>query len=275
MDDIVKKIKEVEASSLSDTEKLQHFVNFMAFLKPVDNSGALILACTYGISSAQRLGRPEMEAQFYITRAKVFIMQTGALIHEMKNITLAPHWFQFALDSEKKRYTELDMQVKKIWSDVQINIEKAFEAINKNRIADAVAFVLKTTGEVYGQYYLQLRLYCFRSKSPFYARLANVKFFRWIGIDDLFVLNKEDRNKLKTVKNDCLTNLYKAIALFKKYKNYDYLADALLALSTEYRSFQSPIRSRFYLAQAERLIKKYKITELEANLALMKRWEPF
>lgn len=275
MNDLVKKIKEVEASSLSDAEKLQRFVNFMASLKPIDNSSALILACTYGISSAQRLDRPEMEAQFYITRAKVFIMQTGTLIHEMKNITLAPHWFQFALESEKKRYTELDMQVKKICNNVQADIEKAFEAINKNRIAGAVAFVLKTTGEVYGQYYLQLRLYCFKSKSPFHARLAGMKVFRWIGVDDFFVLNKDARDKLKTVKRDCLTNLYKAASLFKQSKSYGYLADALLALSTEYRSFQSPIRSRFYFTQAEKLIRKHKLIELEGNLALMKRWEPF
>jgi hypothetical protein len=275
MSDLVGKIKEVASSSMPEAEKLQRFVNFMAMLKPIDNSEDLILACTYGASSAQRLNRPEMEAQFYITRAKVFIMQTGTLIHEMKNITLAPNWFQFALESEKKRYTELDTRVKKIWGDVQIDIEKAFEAINKNRIAGAVAFVLKTTGEVYGQYYLQLRLYCFKSKSPFYARLANMKIFRWVGVDDFFVLNKTARNKLKIVKRDCLTNLHKAISLFKQSKNYDYLADALLALSTEHRSFQNPIRSRLYLAQAEKLIKKHKITELEGNLALMKKWEPF
>ncbi len=275
MSELLNKIKEVAQSSSPETEKLQHFINFMAMLKPVDNSEALILACTHGISSAERLNRPEMEAQFYITRAKVSIMQTGALIHEMKNITLAPNWFQFALESEKKRYNELDTQVNRIWGDVQLNINKAFEAINKNKIAGAVAFVLKTTGEVYGQYYLQLRLYCFKSKSPFYARLANTKVFRWIGIDDSFVLNKVAREKLKTVKRDCLTNLQKAIAIFKKYKNYDYLADALLALSTEHRSFQSPIRSRLYLAQAERLIREHKISELEGNLALMKRWEPW
>lgn len=275
MSDLVQKIKDVAASSLSEAEKLQQFVNFMAMLKPIDNSEALTTACTYGILSAQKLNRPEMEAQFYITRAKVSIMQTGTLIHEMKNITLAPNWFQFALESEKRKYTELDAKVKKVWGDVQVDIEKAFESINKNRDVGAVAFVLKTTGEVYGQYYLQLRLYCFKSKSPFYARLANMKIFRWVEIDDFFVLDKIARDKLKTVKKDCLTNLHRAASLFKQLKSYDYLADALLTLSTEHRSFQNPIRSRLYLARAEKLIKKYRITELEGNLALMKKWEPF
>lgn len=271
MDDLVGKIKEVDSSSLSDTEKLQRFVNLMASLKPVDNSEALILACTYGISCAQRLSRPEMEAQFYITRAKVFIMQTGTLIHEMKNITLAPHWFQFALESEKKRYSELDVQVKKIWNDVQADIEGAFKTINKNRVSGAVAFVLKTTGEIYGQYYLQLRLYCFKSKSPFHARLANMKFFQWIGLDDFFVLDKVARKKLRTVRKDCITNLHKSISLFRKSKNYDYLADALLAISTEHHSFQNPIRAKFYLIWAERLIKKYDIKALKENLMHIKQ----
>ena len=72
MNDLVEKIKEVATSSMPETEKLQQFVNFMANLKPVDNSMALISACTYGSSSAQKSNRPEMEAQFYITRAKSF-----------------------------------------------------------------------------------------------------------------------------------------------------------------------------------------------------------
>jgi len=271
MNDLVKKIKEVATSSVPEIEKLQQFVNFMANLKPVDNSTALMLACTYGSSSAQKLNKPEMEAQFYITRAKVLIMQTGTQIHEMKNITLAPNWFQFALESERKRYSELDMQVKKIWEDVQSDIKKAFEAINKNRIAGAVAFTLKTTGEIYGQYYLQLRLYCFRSKSPFHARLANMKIFRWLGVDDFFVLDKTARRKLKEVKKDCLNNLHKAITILRQLKSYDYLADALLAISTEHHSFQNPIRAKLYLIFAERLIKKHKIKELEGNLALMKQ----
>lgn len=271
MNDLIEKIKEVATSSMSEAEKLQQFVNFMANLKPVDNSEALMLACTYGSSSAQKLNRPEMEAQFYITRAKVLIMQTGTKIHEMKNITLAPNWFQFALESEKKRYSELDTYVKKIWQDVQVDIQKAFEAINKNRIAGAVAFTLKTTGEIYGQYYLQLRLYCFKSKSPFRARLANTKIFRWLGMDDFFVLNKESRQKLRDVRRDCLNNLHKAINIFKQLKSNDYLADALLAISTEHHSFQNPIRAKWYLFLAERLIKKYKIKELEGNLALMKQ----
>jgi len=165
MDNLIKKIEEIERSSLSDMEKLQNFVNFMANLNPAENYDTLMSACKYGISYSSKLNRPEMEAQFYISRAKILIMQTVRPIGEMKNITLAPNWFQFALESEKRKYNELNEKVKKTWDNVHSDIDKAFETINKNRDLGAVAFCLKTTGEIYGQYYLQIKLFSFYKNS--------------------------------------------------------------------------------------------------------------
>jgi hypothetical protein len=271
MEDFKKKIENIAASAISEQEKLAEYIEAMAYLKPIDNAEALVLACSYGIASAQKVGRPEMEAQFYMTRAKVTIMGKSIFaVREMKDITMAPRWFQFALESEKKRYEDLDAQYKKVLEDVQSDLNKGFEAINKNRIEGAVAFCLKTVGEIYGQHYLQLKLYLFDSDTPLHAKLANLYISRWFGIDDYLFLTKAGRNQLKQAKKDCLGSLYQAKKIFEKSPHYDYLADALLALASEHSSFYNPIRARFYMLRAERLIKKHHIVGLEDNLRLIK-----
>jgi len=272
MDDIKKKIHEIAASPISEDEKLSQLMEAMAHLKPVDNAEALTLVCTYGIALAQKAGRPEVEAQCYMTRAKVTIMGKSIFaVREMKDIQMAPQWFQFALESEKKRYEELDTQYNKVLESVQSDLNKGFEAINKNKISGAVAFCLKTAGEIYGQHYLQLKLYLFDSKTPIHAKFANLYISRWLGIDDYFLLNKAGRTRLKQAKEDCLSSLYQAKKIFEKLPHHDYLADVFLALASEHSSFYNPLRTGFYLMRAEKLIIKYKITELEGNLNLMKK----
>lgn len=271
MEDIKKTLQDIATSSSSDQEKLAQLTEAIANLKPVDNAEALTLGCTYGISFAQRTGRHEMEAQFYMTRAKVTIMGKSIFaVREMKDIKMAPRWFQFALEAEKKKYNELDAQYQKVLEAVQSDLNKGFEAINKNRVSGAVAFCLKTAGEIYGQHYLQLKLYLFDSDTPLRAKLANLYISRWIGIDDYLFLEKSGRERLKQAKKDCLNSLYQAKKLFEKSPHHDYLADVLLALASEHSSFYNPMRARFYTMRAERLIRKYKITSLEGNLKLMK-----
>lgn len=271
-ENLIEKINQIAFNnSLTGQEKIEKFSALMAWLKPVDNSEELKVLCTHAIASAEKINRPEMVAQFCMIRAKVSIVHAGSAIHEMKNITLAPSWFGFALQSQESRYFELDRKVKKIWSDTQADIDKAFVEIRKKPIAGAGAVCLKAAGETYGQYYLQLRLYTFRSKSSFHAKLANMYIFRWLGVDDYFVLDATARKKLKIARRDCLSMLHRAASLFKKERSYVYLADTFLALSTEHHSFVNPIRARYYAWRAERLIKKHEIKELEDNLALTKR----
>lgn len=271
MEDFKKKIQDIAASQISEQEKISQLMEAMAHLKPIDNAEALTLACTYGILSAQKIGRPEMEAQCYMTRAKVAIMGKSIFaIREMKDIQMAPRWFQFALESEKKRYMELDAQYNQVLENVQSDLNKGYEAINKNRVSGAVTFCLKTAGEVYGQHYLQLKLYLFDSGVPLYSKLANLYISRWLGIDDYLLLNKTGRARLKRAKMDCLSSLYQAKKLFEKSSHYDYLADIFLALASEHSSFYNPTRAKFYSICAEKLIKKYQIVGLEDNLRSIK-----
>lgn len=273
MDEFIKKVKDINSSADSDELKLQKLVEIGAFLKPADNAEALILSCTYGISYAQKLGRSEMEAQFFMTRAKVKIMKIALLnyVGDMANITLAPNWFQFSLESQKKAYREMDAQVKSIWTDVQSDMDKSFEALRKRPINGAVGYVYKTAGEVYGQYYLQLRLYTFNSKRRSYFKLANYSLSRWLRLDDYLILNKAVILKLRSIRKDCLNMLTQAISIFKSINKYDYLADAYLTLAFEHQGFNNPIRAKYYLTKARRLIKKHNIKGLDGNLALIKR----
>jgi len=111
----------------------------------------------------------------------------------------------------------------------------------------------------------------FKLNFSVFTKIVNNKFFRFLELDDMIFLDKTTRKKLKIVKRDCLVNLNKATAIFKKLKNYDYLADAFIALSVEYNSFNNFIKDKYYLFLAERLIKRYNLKGLEENLSKIKK----
>ncbi len=136
MEDIKKTLQDIATSSSSDQEKLAQLTEAIANLKPVDNAEALTLGCTYGISFAQRTGRHEMEAQFYMTRAKVTIMGKSIFaVREMKDIKMAPRWFN--LHSKRKRKNTMNwmLSTKKFWrqfsqtstKDSKLSIKTGFQ----------------------------------------------------------------------------------------------------------------------------------------------------
>jgi len=271
MPDISQKLIEMDRSNEPDKAKLAFFANALADLKPIDNAKTMIECCDFGIKYATILNQPEMSAQLYITKAKIEIMMVGNYIYRMKNITLAPKWFQFSIESEAKEYAGLNDKVNKAWTAAQDYMNKGFDLINQNPIDGAVAFFLKTRGELYGQYYLQLRLYGMHSRTGLSSKMSNWFLFRWSNLDEFLLLPKDTRKKVWRAKKDCTRDLRKAIKIFKDMKNYEYMADGTLTLAFEYQSFIDPIRANYYLFKAKRLIDKYKVKGLDGNMALMKR----
>ncbi|MFA5132455.1 MAG: hypothetical protein WC444_04000 [Candidatus Paceibacterota bacterium] len=262
-EDIKKKIQAISNSQLQDEEKLRLLNEFLGTLLPMDHPNEIIFLCDQGIDIGIRVNKFEVSAQLCLIKAKAKISEVAPMIHEMKNITLALSWFGFSLESTRKRYEELHKKVLNNWQSTQDSINQGFDYLRQNPYMGATAYCYQTCGEIYANYYLQLRLYYFISGRPWRARLASFKFIMFLNLDEFFVTSKESRKKMNNVKSDCLKSFAKAIEYYKKEKAWEFLANCYLSLALEHHSFSSPIRSKFFLYKAKYFIKKYKITTLQ------------
>lgn len=274
MKENIEKIKEVvlsiAKSSISLVDKLNEYNNFLGGLNPLENSEGMALVCDAAIFCADKIGKTEMVAQLYLIKAKAEVSKGASLIKEMKELTLALGWFAFALKSEKERYDELEKGIQEIWARTQMYINAGFEYLKKNPYVGPAGYCQKMTGEIYATFYLQLKLYHLSSGRPWKARVANYRIMRFLDLDDLFLLDKKSRDRVREVKRDCLICFRESIKYYKQEKAWNFLADCYISLSLEYHSFNSPIRSRIFLSKAQRLIKTYKINDLDKRLKSVK-----
>jgi hypothetical protein len=270
MQENIERTKKTIISIVSTTDglenKLEQLNQLLVTLNPLRNTEEQFLVCDAAILCADKLGKTEMIAQLLLIKAKAEISKAGLLIHEMKNLTLALGWFSFALKSEKNRYDELEKRVQEIWNNTQKYINTGFEYLNKKPYIGVAGYCQKITGEIYGSLYLQLKLYHFVSGRPWRARIAGYKIVRFSNLDDTFLLDRKSRDRIKEVRCDCMKCFKEAIKYYKQEKAWVFLADCYISLGLEHHSFNSPFRSKIALYRAERLIKKYKIVTLWAQL---------
>lgn len=259
-------------STSSDQEKIASISDMIANLSLLNENTEISMASEKGAVLAKKADRPEMAAQFCLMRAKSEIAQAGMLIAEMRNLTTAIDWFGFALESAENRYKTLEKKLNSIWATTQSLIDTGYKLLNEKPIVGAVAFCHNTAGQIYGNYYLQLKLHYFKSGRPWRSRFGNYNLIRWLDLDDLFVIDKKSRKHIRKVRADCLRSLHLALDLFKQEKAYEYVVYNYLDLCLEHHSFNSPIRSKYYFYLALISVKRY---GLESNLRLKEKVDSF
>lgn len=256
---INKDIAEIISSNISLDKKLEGLNNLLGVLTPLEYRDEIVMICDSSIDIANNLGRTEMLAQLYLIKAKSEISIAGPIIHEMKELTMALDWFNFSLDKERQRYKKLDTDLKHIWKKTQKNIDYGFEYLNKNPLVGVAAYCYQVRAEIYGAFYLDLKLLYLNSKSPLIAKISNYKITRWFDLDDCFSVSIKNFRHLSSIKKDCLKFFKESIKLFERENNYEFIINCYINFAFEYHSFNSPIRSKFYEYKAKYLIKKYKI----------------
>lgn len=237
----------ITGSGQSDQEKMEVINELIAGLGMLEQNAEIRLASETGAAIARKANRPEMAAQFCLIRAKTEIATVGKMIAEMKNLTMAIDWFAHALETAQNRYKHLDKEVNKIWTHTQAYIDAGYKLLNEQPYTGAVAYCHSTAGQIYGTYYLQLKLYYLTTGKPWRARISNFSLSRWMGLDDIFSMNKKSRIHLRKVRRDCLGTLHKALKLYWQIKAREYIIDTYFDLCLEHHSFFNPIRSKSYL----------------------------
>ncbi|MDE1924899.1 MAG: hypothetical protein KGH79_01825 [Patescibacteria group bacterium] len=260
-DNIEQNIKDILESGATPDEKISALNDLIAGLSFVHQVAEARRVAEAGALIAAKAGKTEMAAQFCFMRAKAEIAEAGKFIGEMKNITMAINWFEFGLEAEKKRFKELDAKLQTNWGITQKVMNMGYDFINKKPYIGAGAYCQRTAGQIYGTYYLQLKLHYFTTGRPWRARFGNYALSRWLGIDDLFILSKRSRAHLRSVKRDCIKSLHQAKRLFKRIRAYDYLVETYFDLALEHHSFNDSLRSKFYLWWGWLLMKWHRLQE--------------
>lgn len=263
---IKKQILDILNSTPDMDQAISKLAVILLRLKPIEDAEEIHSVCDASIVCAKNIGRTEMMAQFYLMKAKAEISKPGILIHEMKNLTIALGWFDHALKSEKQRYEELDKKVNEIWGKVQFYLNNGFEYLNKKAYVGPAGYCYQIAGEVYGNFYIQFKLYKIISGRPWKSWIGMFKIFRFLNLDNLLLLDKESRKRNLGIKKDCLMYIHQAIRCFKEDKAWNNLADSYLALATEQHLFNNPFRCWYALYMAEKIINKHNLTDMLARL---------
>lgn len=267
---IKKEILSIVRSNTDTNVILQKLGELLSTLKPIQDADSIHLVCNASIIYAEKIGRTEMLAQFYVMKAKAEISKPGTLIHEMKNLTLALGWFSHALKIEKSRYEELDKKVNDSWNAIQAYLNTGFEYLNKKAYIGPAGYCYQIAGEVYASFYLQFTLYKMGSGGPWRSKIAILKITRFLNLDLFFLLDKDSRKRALAIRKDSIMYIKEAIRCFKEEKAWNNLADAYLALAIEHKSFNNPIRSKYALYMSEKVTSKYNITNMIERLELFK-----
>lgn len=270
MEKIKKEILNIVSSDSDLNIVLQKLGDLLSTLKPIQDADSVHLVCNASIMCAEKLGRTEMLAQFYIMKAKAEITKPATLIHEMKNLTLALGWFSHALKNEKNRYEELDKKVNESWNTIQLYLNTGFDYLKKKAYVGPAGYCYQIAGEVYGTFYLQFTLYKMGSGRPWRSKIAMLKIVRFFNMDLLFLIDKESRKRAVSIRKDSIRYIKEAIRCFKEEQAWSNLADAYLSLATEYLSFNNPIRSKYALYKAEKITSHYKVTNMIDRIKIFK-----
>lgn len=263
---IITEFKTVFSSNEEFNKKLELFYSVLMKLDPINNGIPMIFGYREASNLCIQFHRPDMAAQFLLMKAKLEVGQVGPLIHEMKNITLAPNWFNFATEEEQESFKTLKRLTKEHRGNAQADIENAMALLKQNPVDGAVGSCYKLIGEIYGQMNLQLRLEYMIPTGSWRSRVSNYKIARYFRIDDFLLLEKNHRVFAKNKRLECIRYINLAVNIFKKANYFEHLADAYLSLALEHYSFGSPLRSKWYLLKARRLIDKHGIENLRIRL---------
>ena len=271
MEKIKEEVKLIVSSSDTVELKLDRLNNLLSTLKPIDHTKEMLFVCDAAIICANDAGKPHMVAQFCLIKVKAEISQTSFYIKDIKDLTLPPGWFAPALKVTKARQAECEKRVQEIWTNTQKYIDVGFAYLNKNPLIGAAGYCQTMAGEIYASYYLELKLYHFGSGRPWNSKLSNYRIISFLGVDNFLLLDRKSRKKITSVRKISLKCFKEAKKYYTEIRAWRFLADCYLSLGLEHHSFNSPIRSKIAFYRAEKLIKKYKIIDLEARLESMRK----
>ena len=231
-------------------------------LSSLDNVGDNAKKVTLSLEGsriAEVIGRSDLQAHFMAKAAEHIMLQVGLWQHSRSMLKLAPHWFQFATETDKKEHESLTTLIEQLERKINALLVQANTLSERSGDKRIQASVLMSNGSIEAARYLQYKMGCMRgvrAKIWTMFELAHYPFF-----ENLLTFSNGDSQKL-TAYVRSYTNSFLKAARFCEEVN-DPLAGYV------YYNLAIHLKSAYRFGAARRSLRKARNIALKHNDAAL------
>lgn len=214
--------KEASAELLSlykitnnNTLKLKIIDSLLSALDPTDELNKLMSLTEDGIEISKKMNLLNLQAHFMAKKAENLMFVISMMQYDKHNLKLSSDWIEFATELDKKMFEEYENQENKLESEANALISDAIDIVNKTENKKTRAYILTIKGSISGGRYLQLKSEYLKTR-PKIKWWLKIKFMRWPFLEKLFILSKDQSEKLQSLMNDFIKNYLSAAKIFEE-----------------------------------------------------------
>lgn len=239
-------ILDIYRTTKSDLTKLQCIMGLVAPINH-ENPDETINYCNEGITLAEGFKRIGEFSYLRACKGYMLIIKASPKAHRQGELTLAPGWFGFSLETEKQEYDKLNNEVEALFKGMTRLLDQGEKVAVDLPKKSYLAHILTFKGLALSQKYLILQLMAikeFRFK----------KLTKWFRFNLFLLKNKTTKIKLLNIRREFKEAFLKSYKIFIEQADITNAGYALYNLANSLRGFLS-IR---FLRRAERLARKSK-----------------
>lgn len=241
----------------------------LTILSPIEDNRKILSLVMEGIKITEASGLSDLKAYFMARAADSSMLPVATRRHRMSMLKLAPRWFEFATEAEKREYESLEVAVKALEKGVDSSLSQAKAIAEESGNKRVQGFVLMAKAAVERARYMQYRSDCMRSH--FRAKLwSRFKVMRSPIFEYFLLFKNGDARKLSAFVKAFTQSLLKAAALFEEI-NDSAAAHAYHNLANDLRTAYRFRSAKRYLAKGREIARRHNDSQMLRQIEEMER----
>ncbi len=216
-----------------------------------------------GARIAAAAGRSDLQAHFMAKTADLAMLQVAVWHHSRSMLQLAPRWFQFATEADKKEHDALTSLINELEEKINSLLTDAIAISTQNDNKKVRASVHMSRGGVDAAKYMRYKMDCMRG---FRAKLwSRFEFVRYPVPEYLLTISNGDAEKLRRYVKS-FTHQFLRAAHFAEEDDDLLAAHAYHNLAVYLKSAYRFRAARKYLAKSRAIARRHNNTPLLQQL---------
>jgi hypothetical protein len=241
----------------------------LSILSPVDDNRRILALIMEGIKITDASGLSDLKACFMARAADSSMLPVATRRHRMSMLKLAPRWFEFATEADKREYESLEVGVKALEKGVDSSLSQAMTIAEESEDKRVQGLVLMAKARVENARYMQYKGDCMRSR--FRAKLwSRFKFMRSPFFEYLILFKNGDAWKLNAFVKAFTQSSLKAAQLFEEIDD-SAAAHAYHNLANDLRTAHRFRRAKRYLAKGREIARRHNDLQMLRQIEEMER----
>jgi tetratricopeptide (TPR) repeat protein len=255
------KVFTVLANSKDDGMKLQAYDALLSILDQIKDYKVIMILCNNGIKISQAQERRDNLAYFQIRKASAMSLKIGGWKYIRKMFKLSPDWFGFSTEEEQEKYKELDTKIEENEKQVDVLCSESLknaELANNNKL---LGMIYLYRSLIWKNRYSDLRVE---------QMTRTISFLPHGRFRDMMEYNKKDLRRIDNFDREAISDLKRAISIFKEIGDNDSTSNCLNNLANHYLHSYRYIEAFITLKKLEKSIMGTKDQELLRNFKMLK-----